>query len=139
MNPANHRRRLSIALVGGLAVLTLVWVAHLPSGTVGLAYLGPAALMFMLLSLGRYPGERLLIAFSLPTRRRAPPTFAASRGRGRVVRIARGGDLIASGLAGRAPPLEGFTTSSRLPGAAPLNRCLWREKSVRGGQPLFVH
>ena len=105
MSTVDHRRQLNIALAGGITALAGVWLLHVPGVTVGLAYLGPAVFVFLLLRLGRYPGERLLIALWRPTcKRRSTPTFAVPRRA--LAPMPRGGSLLASALAGRAPPLR---------------------------------
>ena len=71
-----------------------------------LFYLLPAVLLLATLLLGRYPGERLLLAVAA---RRRPPARASAeppltRFRLDRPRLPRGGALLAAGLAGRAPP-----------------------------------
>jgi len=105
MRPSIHRRQLNAALVGGVAVLALMWVAHIPGGAVSVAYLGPAIIFFLLLWLGRYPGARLLVAFSRTGRKRSgTPAVIPPRRAGPD--LPRGGRLLACALAGRAPPLS---------------------------------
>lgn len=107
MNPINHRAHLNVALIAGVAVLVGAWLAHVPGMTAGLAYLGPAVFVFALLWLGRYPGEKAILALTWSahhqrtgTRNRSTPP--------RPVRsyMPRGGNLLATALAGRAPPLR---------------------------------
>jgi hypothetical protein len=105
MRPSIHPRQLNAAFVGGVAVLALMWVAHIPGGAVSVAYLGPAIFVFLLLCLGRYPGARLLVAFSRTGRKRSS-TPAFIRPRRAVLDMPRGGSLLGSALAGRAPPLS---------------------------------
>lgn len=100
------RAHLDLALLAGIAVLMCISVAHIPGAAVGLEYLGPSLLVFLLLRLGRYPGERAILAAI----RRAPPlqrarTIGAPRRRAEG-HMPRGGRLLATSLAGRAPPLS---------------------------------
>jgi len=104
MSPPN-RRQLNIALAGGIAAFACVSLAHVPGLTLGLGYLAPAVFVFVLLWLGHYPGERLLVALSRRTeRRRGTPTFTVPRRA--LGRMPRGGSLLACAPAGRAPPLS---------------------------------
>jgi hypothetical protein len=70
-----------------------------------LFYLLPALLLLGALLLGRYLGERLLLAAARRPRRpvRAART-ALRRGRPRLASLPRGSALLAAALAGRAPP-----------------------------------
>lgn len=96
---ARHLR----ALAGAGAVLAVLLLAHLPGAAAGLAYLGPLLFALLALWLGRYPGERVLLALSGASGRRR--RAAAQRLRGHaVMTMPRGGALIATALAGRAPP-----------------------------------
>jgi hypothetical protein len=99
------RGRLSLALALGLLMFACVLLAHDSGLTLGLAYLSPAVFVFALLCLGHYPGERLLLTRTRPPRSRpkAPATKAARRA---VAEMPRGGGLLASALASRAPPLS---------------------------------
>ena len=70
-----------------------------------LFYLLPALLLLATLLLGRYPGERLLLAVA----RRRPPTIVAAEPPAFRLplyrqRLPRGGALLGAALAGRAPP-----------------------------------
>jgi len=70
-----------------------------------LLYLLPALLLMAALLLGRYPGERLLLAVA----RRRPPGRAAAESPGiwlpfALPRLPRGGALLGAALAGRGPP-----------------------------------
>jgi periplasmic copper chaperone A len=71
-----------------------------------LFYLLPALLLLATLLLGRYPGERLLLAVA--ARRRRPARVAANQPSSRLgfdrPRLPRGGALLGAALAGRAPP-----------------------------------
>jgi|SRR5580693_2139675 hypothetical protein len=103
MNTPN-RRHLNIALIVGVMVFVCVSLAHVPGLALGLGYLAPAVFVFVLLWLGCYPGERLLVALSQRTERRhGTPFIVARRALGRMP---RGGSLLAWALAGRAPPLS---------------------------------
>jgi hypothetical protein len=103
MSTAADRSLWNKALIAGLAVIACVWVARLPGMAVGLAYLGPAIFVFLLLRFGRYPGEKALLALIRP---RLPRRTGRVRTLGRGFRAAlpRGGELLAGSLAGRAPP-----------------------------------
>ena len=102
---APNRRHLNIALIVGVVVFVGVSFAHVPGLTLGLGYLAPALFVFVLLWLGHYPGERLLVALSRRTERRhGTPTFTVPRLA--LGHMPRGGSLLASALAGRAPPLS---------------------------------
>jgi hypothetical protein len=104
MNTPN-RRHLNIALIVGVMVFACVSLAHVPGLALGLGYLAPAVFVFVLLWLGHYPGERLLVALSRRTERRhGTPTFMVSRRA--IGRMPRGGSVLAWALAGRAPPLS---------------------------------
>jgi hypothetical protein len=104
MSGRSHRMRLSVALSIGVTVLACVWIGHVPAVSDGLAYLGPAAFAFVLLWLGRYPGERSILALSRRRNRRRPSGAQSSRCPLRERRMPRGGRLLATALAGRAPP-----------------------------------
>ncbi len=69
----------------------------------GALHLAPALLALLLLWLGRYPGEQRILAFKarLPRRR---VRVAAPAPRRRSPWMPRGGRLLATCLAGRAPP-----------------------------------
>ena len=67
---APNRRQLNIALAIGGVVFACVSLAHVPGLTLGLGYLAPAVFVFVLLWLGHYPGERLLVALSRRSERR---------------------------------------------------------------------
>jgi len=105
MSTGGNRRHLKQALLGAIAAIVLVWFAHLSGGAVGLAYLGPAVLMFLLVWLGRYPGERLLIALARSPRKRHKSTLATPAPRA-LAHMPRGGNLLGRALGGRAPPLS---------------------------------
>lgn len=91
------------ALVGGVAFLAVIWVAHVSGTAVDLAYLGPATFVFLLLGLGRYPGETLLTRRPRPAHKRSS-TDAVVVACEALTAMARGGLLLAAALAGRAPP-----------------------------------
>jgi hypothetical protein len=70
-----------------------------------LLYLLPALLLLAPLVLGRYPGERLLrAAVDGLRRRRRPGEPHRLRQLASLAPLPRGGALLASALAGRAPP-----------------------------------
>lgn len=101
----SHRGRLSVALVLGLLMFAGVLLAHGSGLTLGLAYLSPAVFVFALLCLGHYPGERLLLARARLRRPRRKALAARILSRA-CAQVPRGGGLLASALAGRAPPLN---------------------------------
>jgi hypothetical protein len=102
---APNRRHLNAALAVGVVVFACVSLTHIPGLALGLGYLAPAVFVFILLRLGHYPGERLLVALSRRNERRhGTPTFTAPRRA--LGRMPRGGSLLACALAGRAPPLS---------------------------------
>lgn len=105
MTPFGQPRPLQVALIGGFAILGLVFVAHVPGAAVGLTYLAPAIFVFSLLWLGHYPGQRIFLALSRPARNRRRSVVAA-RFISAVVGVPRGSCLLASALASRARPLS---------------------------------
>jgi hypothetical protein len=96
--PAIDRRRLIAAIAVTVAIIVLVGVA--PAGLLGLV---PSALLGALLLLGRFPGERVLAALVHRRLSRRRPS-ALGRSRPSQALLARGGRLVATCLAGRAPP-----------------------------------
>ncbi len=104
MSRHGDRAHLNIALAVAVALLALLALAHVPGLTAGLAYLSPAIFAFVLLWLGRYPGEKILALITATRLPRVCNTQARSR---RVQTLMpRGGALLATALAGRAPPLS---------------------------------
>jgi uncharacterized protein len=104
MSGTRRHRRLTIVVLAVSAALLALWLAHLPAMGGGLACLAPGAFAFLLLWLGHYPGHRAIaavIAGPARRRRRARPV----RRRPHVL-MPRGGELLATALAGRAPPLS---------------------------------
>lgn len=97
-----EQRRMAV-----VSLIAAVWV--LGTALLGvpdaLGYLAPALVLLALVALGRYPGEdaytRRLTAHVARPRPRAIALGWTPTVRARVV---RGGALLASGLAGRAPP-----------------------------------
>ena len=85
----------------GAGPVTGLWA---PALHVVLLYVAPAALLALALLSGHYPGERVLTRLARRGRRR--PRRAVSAPRPRAVFTARvtGGVLLATGMAGRAPP-----------------------------------
>jgi hypothetical protein len=106
MSRRGARERLNIALLFGVAVLACVWLMHVPGMGAGMAYPAPGVFVFLLLWLGRYPGQKSILALM---RRMRPRHGGAIRaGNPRVAsRMPRGGRLLATALAGRAPPRAG--------------------------------
>ena len=103
MTGRSPRARLNLAMAVAAALLACLSLAHVPGLTEGLTYLGPAVFVLLLLWLGNYPGEKVLLALIRPDRPRCAGTV--SRGRRWVnTRMPRGGGLLASALAARAPP-----------------------------------
>ncbi len=79
-----------------------------------LFYALPAFALLVALLLGRYPGERLILAAAARSRRPRPRRAVRSApGRAPLDRspTLRGGDLLARALAGRAPPRAGLTST----------------------------
>jgi uncharacterized protein len=72
--------------------------------TTAVLYLLPALLLLLPLLCGRYPGERLLRAISARPRQLPGPPRAPRRRSCFPAPLPRGGALLASALAGRAPP-----------------------------------
>jgi len=105
MSRQGPRAQLNIAMAGALALLAFLVLAHIPGLSAGLAYLSPALFAFLLLWLGRYPGERTILALITPTRLPRARSNQAPSWRGET-RMGRGGTLLAEALAGRAPPLS---------------------------------
>jgi hypothetical protein len=72
-----------------------------------LFYALPALALLAALLLGRYPGERLILAAATRSRRRPrrAPRTAPLLSPLESTATPRGGDLLARALAGRAPPL----------------------------------
>ena len=110
---SGHRRVVSLRLVASLGaglVATLCLVAHAagPAELTGLLFLLPPLLLGLALFGGRYPGERTLGRLrrsdGIATRRCSGGFAVPRRDRASIL---RGGLLIASGLAGRAPPVAG--------------------------------
>ncbi len=70
MTRGARRTQLNAALLCGVAVLACVWLMHVPGMGAGLAYLAPGVFVFVLLRLGRYPGQSTLLARMRTVRRR---------------------------------------------------------------------
>ena len=91
------------------AALTVVWLLGLELLGVeaALAYLAPALLILLPLLGGRYPGDEALARVALRRTRpahRPPPAGPRPRRRRAGALLPRGGRLVATSLAGRAPP-----------------------------------
>jgi len=95
---------LNLALLSALAVLACISLICIPGLGAGLACLAPGAFVFLLLWLGRYPGQEALIAL-MRTGRLRHARRALARAPRRGSPMPRGGRLLATALAGRAPPL----------------------------------
>jgi hypothetical protein len=76
-----------------------------------LFYALPALALLVVLLLGRYPGEHLIIAVAERARRRPHRAARATTLRAPLgsTPAPRGGELLARALAGRAPPRMGLT------------------------------
>jgi hypothetical protein len=71
----------------------------------GVVYLAPFLLLAVALAAGFHPGESLVVALvARPPRRRRPRSSLPPLPR-LIARHPRGGRLLATALAGRAPPL----------------------------------
>jgi hypothetical protein len=103
MSARGERAHLNLALAVALSTALALLLGHVPGMADGLAYLAPALFVFLLLWLGRFPGEGAFLARIRPARLRRAGLRAAPR-RARGTRMPRGGGLIAAALAGRAPP-----------------------------------
>ncbi|MBV9212680.1 MAG: hypothetical protein JOZ25_03430 [Actinobacteria bacterium] len=87
------------------AVVPLACGLLVAQAGVGLLYGVPVALLALLLLVGRFPGEDLLVRAALRRRRiRRGLTLAKTRRRPPMALVPRGGLLLATALAGRAPP-----------------------------------
>jgi hypothetical protein len=97
-----EQRRMAVMALASCAWLLGAVVIGAPEA---LGYLAPTLAILSLLALGRYPGaaalERRLGARRAASRRRPG---RAGRGFRLALALPRGGALLASGLAGRAPP-----------------------------------
>ncbi|HZV72308.1 MAG TPA: hypothetical protein VFF79_01215 [Conexibacter sp.] len=91
-------------LTGAVALLALL----LTGQVLAFLYLAPALLLSAILALGCFPGERLLAARMTATARLRPERHIGRPHPPRILR-ARGGLLLATRLAGRAPPLTTTT------------------------------
>jgi hypothetical protein len=94
-------------VLAALAVVALVALAaagglDLPRGD--LLTLLPLFLLVAVLALRPYAGERLIARLRRSRVRRARPGLATASQRPRPSALARGGSLIATAMAGRAPP-----------------------------------
>jgi hypothetical protein len=93
------------------AALSLAWLLGLELLGVqdAFAHLAPALLIFLPLLGGRYPGDEALVrAAARRIRARRRPSAAASLPRRRHpgALLPRGGRLVGTALAGRAPPVS---------------------------------
>jgi len=94
---------ISVLLLAACAVVAVAVAGHLDGLAAGFAHLGPAAVAFVLLALGRYPAERRLLGLAAAASARRPVLALAPRA-SLLARRPRGGLLVATSLAGRAPP-----------------------------------
>jgi hypothetical protein len=96
-------RRLPVALLA----VTLAWCLALAliGAHESIPYLVPALLLAAPLAIRRYPGEEILRSLATrPRRRRRPVSRAAAPPRPDLRLVPRGALLLATSLAGRAPP-----------------------------------
>jgi hypothetical protein len=100
-----------LALVSAAAVASvLVLLAGVAGHEQLVAYAAPVLVLVLPLLAGRYLGEeRLARAVARVRHRRRRAAAAAPRSRAVVVRLPRGGRLIASGLAKRPPPVSALS------------------------------
>ncbi len=98
-----EQRRMALAALAAAAWLLAVAAIGMVEA---LGYLAPTLALFVLLALGRYPGERAFARriANRAHRRRPRRTPAVPQTRSLPVALPRGGRLLATGLAGRAPP-----------------------------------
>jgi hypothetical protein len=103
----NDRRSLAFAALTGVWLLGL----ELLGVEAALAYLAPALLILLPLLGGRYPGDEALVraAGRRARRPRASRPATGPRHRARAALLPRGGRLVGTALAGRAPPGLGRT------------------------------
>jgi hypothetical protein len=107
--PSRSDRRIMLA-IGLLAVLVALTQTFAPLHglDIGLLYLAPALILSLPLLSGRYVGEddiaRLALGFVWWRRRRAFNRLVAQLPRAPRLLVARGGRLLAEGLAQRGPP-----------------------------------
>lgn len=110
----SRRLRLAALLAVAVAASILALAASVPGAFEGLVYLLPPLALAATFALGRYPGERALVALAAGRARsgrrrgRARPAAPAPVARRCVP---RGGLLIAASLAVRPPPLGACTQS----------------------------
>ncbi len=103
MRPRVRRNARGALLATSLAAAVLLFGARLPGAVEAAAFLAPALMLLLLLARGRYPGERALLAVARRAHARAPLEATPAPMR-LAASIPRGGGLLASALAGRAPP-----------------------------------
>ncbi len=108
MKAHGPRGQLGILLAASLAILLGLWATRAPHLAGVALCLSPSIFLLLLLWRGHYPGEKtILTLIAGPQRRRAHvPPVGGHRRRPRT-RLHRGGALLGTGLAGRAPPLGG--------------------------------
>ncbi len=103
MSARDPRVRQGVALAAVALVVACLWLIGVPAVGAGAAYLSPAVFVFLVLWLGRYPGESVISRFVHRLRRRHAGA-ARAQTRQVVSHMPRGGGLLAAALAGRAPP-----------------------------------
>ncbi len=104
-----RRHPLCVALALALAASVPLALVHLGETASSLSCLAPAALALALLWLGRYPGERVLLAIARTRRSSRGCRFERLRAPA-VSRAAPRVRLLGSCIAGRAPPAARVST-----------------------------
>ncbi len=115
MRRRGTQTHMNLALLLAASLISLAHLAGAPGVAECLIYLGPVIFALLLLWFGRYPGEKVLQAQIKPRKRRLKAGRIVSRQV--CVGIPRGAALLASAMAGRAPPVA---RDSRLRGQIPV-------------------
>jgi hypothetical protein len=97
------RSRVLVPALAGMSAIAVGLALQVPALRLGLLFLAPALLLFLLLAGGADPAPLLVRARRRgPSRRRRGTSFTRPRAPKTI--LPRGGELLASFLAGRAPP-----------------------------------